>query len=408
VSAQLTAGGLPVTGASVVLSTTAPRQSTANWLAAIVVPADALDQARQRLAGQDSTPILVKALGAQIAGLSFSVGTRESDLPMTDVGGTGVYRATFTDTAVPEHHTFYVTAQGVTADGVEFRREAKLEAFVLVRPSPAASSLAVRHTGPGTASVTVVPRDTLGNVYLVDPTTAAGFGVTTRGSAVAGPLTSGLDGTYTTTVTGPAGTDLAVGLQVDGVEVIPPAPFPTPDRLVFADEVVGFAPGPDQTTNRHADPQAALGNPTGRPADRFVALGAAGTLTLAVSDRDIVARADGNDVLVFVAAQQPPRSYRVEAYSVPDRRWVPLGSSVGFSEGFALSAAGLDATRGVRVIDTSGVVLGPDRRPLDDPGVGVAAVGFRAVRRHKRYLGPWCGPCRWLLGLLDRAQRPRR
>jgi hypothetical protein len=404
VSAQLTAGGLPVTGASVVLSTTAPERSAANWLAGTEVPASALEQARQRLAGQDSTPILVKAVGAQIAGLGFDAGLRQGDLPMADPGGTGIYQAAFTDTAVPEHHIFYVTAHGVTPDGVEFRREAKIEVFVLVRPTAAASALSVQHTGPGAATVTAIPRDGFQNVYLVDPLTAPGFGLVTRGSAVAGPLTSALDGSYSATVTGPAGTDLSVGLQVDGVVVIPPAPFPVPDRLVFADQVIAFSPGPDPAANQHSDPQAALGTPAGKPAGVFTALGARGSLTVGVTGKDIVA-AGGNDVMVFVPSQQPLRSYRVEAFSVPSRSWIPIGESVGVSQGFALLAGGLDATRGIRIVDTSGVVLGPDRRPLSDPGTGVTAVGFRKVRPHRRYFGEWCWCIRWLRGLLD--PRPR-
>jgi len=101
VSARLTAAGLPVTGASVVLSTTSPAQSLANWLAGLTVPADAMAQAAQQLQGQDATPILIKVLAAQIAGLRFDPSTQPGSLVMTDSRGIGTYQATYTDTAVP-------------------------------------------------------------------------------------------------------------------------------------------------------------------------------------------------------------------------------------------------------------------------------------------------------------------
>jgi hypothetical protein len=316
---------------------------------------------------------------------------------MTDPDRTGVYRATFTDTAVPEQHVLYVTAQGVTADGVEFRREAKVEVFVLVRPIAAATVLSIRFTGATTASVTAFPRDQFGNVLLVDPPTAAGFGLIVQGGTVSGPLVSNLDGSYTTTVGVVSGADLSIGLQAHGEVVVAPKPVPLERDLHFADEVVSFRPGPDRTANQQSDPADALGAPGSKPPGRFVSLGGNGVLTVAVRNCDIVA-AGGNDVTVFVHRDTDPRSYRVEAYSVPDRSWRSLGESPGVTRSFDLGTAGLTATRAIRIADTSGRAVGADGVSLATPGVSVAAVGVRRIRRHRRAFGEWCWCWRFLRG----------
>jgi hypothetical protein len=202
-------------------------------------------------------------------------------------------------------------------------------------------------------------------------------------------------------VTVAARTDLQIGLEVDGVVVIPPGQFPAPEKLSYVDTVIKFSAGPDPDANVHADPQAVLGAPGAKPADRFVALGGGGRLTVGFAERDIVATG-GNDVIVFVHPQDDQRRYRVEAFSVPARRWLPIGESIGVTQGFDLAVAGLNATRGIRIIDTSGRVIGPDRLPLSAPGVAVAAVGVRRVRPHRRYFGQWCWCCRWLLRVSPR------
>jgi hypothetical protein len=379
VSARLTAGGKPVTGANVVVSTTAPAQSAANWLARLKVPADALQQAKDRLSGQDASPLLVKSLGAQIAGLDFEQPTQQVSFPMTDPGGEALYQTTLPDTSVPEYYTFYVTATGVTDEGVSFRREGNLVAFVQVRPEPAFTALDIRQQAPGLADVTILTQDKFGNVLFVDPATTVGFGLVATGAQLAGPLTSNLDGTYTQTIQFPAGTIPSVGVQFGGNDLIKPQAVPPVGELHFVDRLVGFEPGPVKDANQHLDPSAALGSVAGKPADRFVSLGAGGVLTVAFHDQ--VIRATGEaDVTVFVQPDADLRSYRVEALD-EQKRWVSLGVSIGVTRSFGLNAANLDTAEAIRVIDTSLRAADSDGAPLATPGVSIRGIGVLEVAR---------------------------
>lgn len=375
-SARLTADGKPVTGASVSLSTTAPAQSFVNWFADLRVPPEALERARRRLDGQDASPLLVKQVGAQLAGLVFDGGRRSVTMPMTDPDGIGVYRATFTDTSVPEHHTFYVTATGVTSDGVDFRRDGKQETFVLVRPMPEFTQLNVHELKQGQKVVTIIPRDQFGNVLLVDPSTTAGFGLHVK-NADLGALISQLDGTYTTIVTHDPRTNPAIGLEFDGVEVIKPEPGPVLEKLTYPDRVRDFALGHPQDTNEHDNPEAALGPVAGKPDDRFVSLGANGSITLGFGRRVVVATGR-KDVTVFVQPDADLRSYRVEAFVAEHGKhgdWVSLGESIGVTKSFSLAAAELKSTPVIRVVDTSGRTRDHDLKPLSSPGVSIRGVG---------------------------------
>jgi Mg-chelatase subunit ChlD len=393
ISARLTGDGRPVTGASVSLTTTLPDGSVANFLASLQIPADALARAQEELAGKDATPILVKQLAARLAGFIFDIGQHTVTIPMTDPDGTGVYHATIADTSVPEQYTFYVAATGVSDDGVPFRREAKLQTFVLVRPAAGHTSLDIHQAEPGLVQVTIIAKDQFGNVLLIDPTTPGGFGVIAPGATV-GPLTSNLDGTYGTTVTFDPSSPPSIGLQFGGDQVIPPAPIPVIGALHYADRVVKSDQGQIKSANQHADPQAALGSVAGKPAGTFISLGAGGQLTVAIHDRFIQGSAD-DDITVFVAPDADLRSYRVEALAHRDHDhehdydhdhdhdhdhdWVLLGTSIGVTQSFGLRAGRLRSTAAIRITDTSGRTRDAGFTPLATPGVSVRGVGARKV-----------------------------
>lgn len=391
VTAALSVDGLPVTGATVVLSTTEPRQSFANWLAALEVPAEALAEAERRLDGQDRTPVLVKSVGAQIAGLSFDPGTQPGSFVMTDPAGTGRYRATVPASGVPEHRILYVTAVGALPDGEAFRREAQTSVEVLVRPEARFTVLSVRQTAPGAATVTVFPRDRFGNVIVTEPGTAGSLRITARGAEPAGPLAGGLDGSYRQDLRFPPGATPAVGFEFQGDEVLPVTPVPSLPDLHYVDEVVDFAPGPVLKANTHADPKDVLGAVVGKPDDVFVALGAAGRLVVSIRESVILATDDG-DVTVFVHDDGDRRGYRVEALDVWHRRWRPLGDSIGVTQTFSLRAAGLRATFCLRVVDTSGRIRSADGTLLSAPGACLAGIGVSRVRP-ARFLGRLCRCC---------------
>jgi von Willebrand factor type A domain-containing protein len=377
ISAQLTADGRPVTGASVSLCTTAPGQAVANWLATLNVPSEAMSRAKEILFGQDSTPLLVKKLAAKLAGLVFNGGQYKVTQPMSDPDGSGVYRATVTKTSVPEGYTFSVTATGVTDDGINFRREGKQETFVMVRPDAAHSHLDLNQIDLEQTEVTVIPRDRFGNVLLVDPTNIGGFGVVAPGARV-GDLISRLDGTYTSMVTYDPTTNPAIGFQFDGQDVIKPTPLAPLNTLHYPDQVVAFEPGLITSTNQHADPRMVLGSIVGKPAGTFVSLGSGGKLAVAFDRKAIVAGQD-RDMTVFVQPDADLRSYRVEVYSVESKQWVSLGDSAGVTQSFSLRTARLTATPAVRILDTSGRTRDTTLKPLATPGMSARGIGVLMI-----------------------------
>ncbi|MEU1668419.1 hypothetical protein ABZ547_33535 [Streptomyces sparsogenes] len=378
VAARLTVAGKPVTGASVSLTATVPTQSLANWLAGLRIPDQFMAQAVDEMTGLDATPLLVKKHAARLAGFDFDDTRRHVTSQMTDPDGSGIYRATLTNTSVPEHYAFYVTAMG-TADGVSFRREAKQDVYVLVRPEPDASRIDIQQHERGTAEATLIPRDRFGNVLLVDPQVVGSFDLAVTGTEL-GPITAHLDGTYTATVRFDPGTAPAVGFSYGGTQVISPKAIPPLDDLHYPDRMVAFEPGGLNLANTHASPEAALGSVAGKAPDQFVALGGGGRLALGFERRVILGGSD-SDITVFIRPDDDQRAYRVEAYSEERQDWVALGESSGVTESFQLRSAGLESTPAVRVTDTSGRTRDADLNPLATPGVSVRGIGVRQTSR---------------------------
>lgn len=375
VSAVLTAEGRRVIGAAVSLDIRCPGRSLANWLAALDLPADAVTRAQEQLAGNDASPLMVKQVAAKLAGLAFDPDHQSLTVAMTDPDGTGVYRATLTDTTVPEHYVFYATATGTTGDGVAFRREARQETYVLVRPSAEYSRIDVHQTEQGAAKVTLIPRDAFGNVLLVDPLTAGGFDLQVSGGTV-NDLVSHLDGTYSFDLTFDPATTPHVGFSYLDEKVVLPSDLVFPHDLDYPDRVVSYEPGVSQEANKFADPESALGTVVGRTEDRHVALGAGGRLAVGFGGRAVVG-GQGRDVTVFVRPGTERRPYRLEAYAVDRGAWVTVGESTGITQSFPLGMGAVKATPALRITDTSGRTRDSALRPLDSPGVGVLGVGVR-------------------------------
>ncbi|MFF1696502.1 hypothetical protein ACFVXC_23305 [Streptomyces sp. NPDC058257] len=374
VTGRLTAEGRPVTGAAVSLSTTAPVQSTDNQIAALRVPAEALKRAEELLAGKDATPLLVRQLGAQLAGLNIDGSRREHVQAMSDADGTGNYRATVTDTSVPKQYVFYLSATGITADGTSFHRESKQETLVMVRPEPQHTRIDLNQTGPGQIDATVIPRDRFGNVLLINPDTAGGFGLTALGGKP-GALTSRLDGSYTGTVTFDPKVNPAIGLQFGGQDVLVPKHTPPVGDLRYTNRVIKFEAGAIKDANQHADARAVLGSVVDKPAGTFVSLGAAGRLEVGITRLVILAAGGDDDVTVFVRPDTDLRAYRVEAYAVERRAWVDLGESIGVTQSFGLRTAHLKFTIALRITDISGRTRDDAFVALTTPGVSLRGVG---------------------------------
>jgi hypothetical protein len=379
ISARLTAAGRPIKGAGVVLSTTAPQQSEANWLAGLNVPADALKRAADQVKG-DSTPLLIKTVGAGLAGMTFPGGKTQSNTAMIDAGGIGTYRATITNTSTPEMHTFYVTAVGVTEDGSSFRREGKMSTNVLVRPDSVYTRLDVQFGASGTAQVVVIPRDRFGNVLLVDPATTPGFVLTVKAGNFTTPLNSNLDGTYTQLLKFASGATPVIGVSFNG-KTIQQQTLPPVANLKWVDKVEAFVLGAEAAkgANLHRDSKAALGDIHTKPPGVFVSLGALGSLTVAVQGQSILAQGH-DDITVFVQPDDDLRAYLVEVLPAKDDAiWVALGTSPGTTSSFSLKKAGLSSASAVRISDKSGRTRDGQFKPLAMPGVSIRGVGVKST-----------------------------
>ena len=378
-TARLTAAGRPIQGASVTLSTTAPQQSEANWLAGLNVPAEFLKQAGEKVKG-DTTPLLVKAVGAQLTGMSFFGGTNQTNSIMTDPGNVGNYQAAVTDTSTPENRIFYVTATGVTDDGSSFRREGKIVTNVLVRPDPNFTYLDVQFGERGTAQVVVIPRDSFGNVLLVDPGTYPRFGLTVQNGSFVGSLNSNLNGSYNQTVKFDPGATPVISVIFDG-KPIQQQTLPPVANLKWVDKVVAFVPGAEAAkgANQHANPADVLGNLLTKPAGTFVSLGGHGSITVRVDGQMVIAQGD-DDITVFVQPDNDLRAYLVEVLPAEDDAiWVTLGTAPGTPSSFSLSKAGLSSASAIRITDKSGRTRDSAFKPLATPGVSIRAVGVKSV-----------------------------
>jgi hypothetical protein len=394
ISARLTAAGVPVTDATVLLSTTALDQSTDNWLASLNVPIDAIRRAEELLKGQDSTPRFVKEIAAGLIGIQFPGKYRSDIVPMTDPNGIGLYETVVTDTSTPESYTFYVTAVGTTADGVSFRREGKIKTRVLVRPLPAFTRFDIRYLQQGAAIVTIIPRDRFGNVLLLDPATTPDFGLTVRGGDFTGQLVNNLDGSYSNTLRYDPKRSPAINFLFNGAAIKKDLAAPVAN-LRYVDRVLKFTLGVEAVkgANKHREPEAALGDIFAKPEDRFVALGVHGELVVSLRGLVILPAAD-NDVTVFVRPDQDLRPYRVEAFVArhddgdddddDDHRaavnsgrgtWVKLGESDGVTASFSLRRARVKSATAIRILDLSTSTRSLDRKPLTAPGVNIRGVG---------------------------------
>jgi hypothetical protein len=383
VTAKLTANGLPVTGAAVQLSVTAPSQSMDNWLAGIPISAAEYAAAARALAAKDASAIYIKAFAVQTKGIKFVNVPVQTTIPMSDPTNSGIYTATVNQTTIPDGHTLYVTATGTTSDGVAFRRDRSVEVRVVVRPDPVFTIFNIQYdpftssTAPVTGTITVTPRDRFGNVVLIDPATSKYLALQATGATLGQALTTAFDGSYATTLSYAPGARPTISLTAGGVTVSNHVPVPPADQLEYVDEVITFVPGMAAAAgaNQHGNPGDVLGDIRQKAANLFVSLGAYGSITVGIKGQVILARAD-DDVTVFVEPDVNLRSYLVEASPAGSASgWVKLGQSDGYSASFSLKAADLTAASAIRITDTSGITRDASHSPSPTPGVSIRGVG---------------------------------
>ncbi len=382
VSAQLILNGKPIANATVMASTTAPGASVDNWLASIHITDEEYQKAAEELADEDVHPLFIKAYAARQKGIVFEGFTNADSIPMTYDSDQGRYQAQVSQTSVPESYTFYITATGVTEDGVVFQREKRVQTRVRVQPAPVHTLIEIQPIPSAdpdllSAIVRVIPRDRFGNVYLIDPASNPSLVLTVQDGDFTDDLATRFDGIYTRTLTYAPDANPVISLQINGQDIAKDQPVPSFGQLTFADQVLDFKPGGEGApgANEHADPEAALGNDL----DTFVSLGAYGSLSVGIKGQLIVAEGP-DDVTVFIRPDEDRRAYIVEALS-PDKKdqWVTLGTSAGVTQSFGLGEAGLEAALAIRITDQSGRSLDRDLQPISTPGVSIISVGIKAV-----------------------------
>jgi hypothetical protein len=394
VTAHLTVEGRPLQNAAVTLNLETPGQSLHNWLATIKITDEEFARAAEALRGRDINELGIKEYAARLKGLTFDKFAKSIAIPMTDPNHGGVYKATFTQTSTPDTYRFYVTATALSEEGIFLRREKRPEVRVGVRPDPKKTILSIQYRQDGNlrfADIKFSVRDSFGNVQLIDPTIDPSFALTTTAGQFINAL-SGVsdrhvyDGSYMQTLQYPSNATPILGLQVDGVDIIPGGyPLPPSDtsaeRLHYVNQVISVKlGGEDQPgANQHPDPQAILGDPFTKPQDRFFSTGSFGSVTVRVTGEVITATEAGQEVWVFVHPDVELRSYRVEAlpFGFKDE-WVTLGESEGVTQAFSLGTVKLQVVKAIRITDTSGRTRDSDLNVSATPGVSIRGVGVKS------------------------------
>lgn len=383
-AARLTLDGKPIRNAAVTLRLTRPGSSFNNWFSQTKVTQAEYAHAAQALGGAELTRKTIKAHAIALKGLSFKGVSNVSTIVMTDPNAEGVYSATFGGTTVPGTYDCHVTAVGETEDGVAFRRERRLQLYLDVRPHPGFTLFDVVYTRLPRddrlsiqADVRVWPRDSYGNVWLIDSEIDPGIALTAVGGEFTGPLVDNLDGSYSRRLRYSAGARPVIGLQVAGADIVPRYQTTPLADLVYVDQVIDLRLGAEaeKGANRHTDPLAVLGDVTTKGADGFLSLGGLGSITLGVRG-GVIAAQGGDDITVFVRADEELRPYLVEALA-PDGRWMTLGQSAGTTQSFSLVGSGLSAAAALRIVDRSGRVRDSQFQPSPTPGVSIAGIGLR-------------------------------
>lgn len=377
ISASVTLDGAGIPNASVMLNIVAPGQSADDFLAFTSVSPDLLAKAQQTLSKEDVTAVGVKSFAIQLKGTVFNDFSNVQDILMSESGQPGIYTAFIDATTVPGTYEFYITAVGVTRDGVAYRREQRANQRVQVIPSPEFTLINVVYRA-GEAAISVFPRDKFSHVLLFDPKFNPRITLTASGGGkFSDPLTFNGDGSYTGTLSYPATANPVIQVAIDGKVVVPDFPLQPITEMIWVDQVVDFHAGAQKGSgaNTHENAAAVLGDPITKAPGLFVSLGGRGSITVGVKDH-VVVNTGGFDVTIFVEPDVSLRAYSVKALDKDDN-WVALGSSEGLTQSFSLGK--LPAAHAIQVIDLSGQIVDNDGNKLSTPGVSIRAVGVKSV-----------------------------
>ncbi|MDC0679052.1 vWA domain-containing protein [Sorangium atrum] len=401
VRGRLAIDGLPIDDAAVVVVLESPVDSILNWIARNHVPADLMKKAASEIRERrekDFTAMFVKLWALREMGLVFNDATVKQKVPMVYDPTDQVYRATIPDTKIQGTYAAYAIARGDDPAGNPYRRERRLEVGVSPVPDRASSPIDFDYSivdGDMNVNIRFWPQDRFGNVILIDPSFDDRIVVKVWGGKVGQvQMHPDIDGSYVVRIQYPIKSPPHVDIEVLGVSLLHGFQLLVLKDLVFAEQVSKLRLGGEAApgANRHTDGDAVLGDPTPKPRDVFVSLGAYGELAVAAPAMANPARA----VTVFVQPEEVLQSYRVEVLPAAARsptdlfsavkagvlkalrqKWIPLGTSPGVTRTFSLVRVAPNGVSAVRVVDTSGKTRGRDRLPSASPGVSLRGIGFR-------------------------------
>ncbi len=208
---------------------------------------------------------------------------------------------------MPGNYEFLLRANGSTSAGNPFVREQSVELYVSSLPDPDSTEIRIAYDREfrndrwfDIAELTLIPRDRFGN-YIVGADLPIDFVYNRTLMNSVGSVVNQLDGSYTQTFKYSA--DVAeppkISIQVKKIE-LPSQEFTIPGRLNYVDEVVQFTRGAEAIVgaNRYANPQNALGPLDPKDQETFLALGAGGSATFSIKDKNFI-DGPGDDFTVF-------------------------------------------------------------------------------------------------------------
>jgi hypothetical protein len=389
--AHLRAAGIPVRGARVVGTVTAPALDFGTLLANVTLKSTEPGFASAAGAAPGGASEVEGTWAAKAHALAQQLGPVQNSRTESEIvfeeTQPGVYRAKVRHTPNAGVYSIHVVATGLAGE-VSYRRERVVTATLEAVPDAAHTLVTYSLTDHRQLQVHVRPRDVNDRVVIFDPIHAARLGIEICNAKPTGDVTNAFDGSYSRGFTLPGKTRNELVLSWDGVEFLGPLPVPDIGALDWVDALHGYKPGPLGDDAPHNDPKKALG-PVKGPADPFVSLGG-GRIALGVNqDRRCsrVGHFHPSHIAVFTDAA------RLQPYRVLVRRshkdgWIEIGTGVGPVQIFQVPPK-LGVLQAVLIDD-----LGGDRQG----GVRLQGVGYVAWRPSKPKAPPRAVPSATKLG----------
>ncbi len=426
IKAVLQGNGMPMKNAIVYMTVDSPKASLSNWLALNYVSpqlmanvqAPVLDELEKKKvspitaagasqpaataapvvpAFETHTMLAKKAYVLKnVIGINPPLEMTTSRIYLYDDGVTGgdeiandgIYTATVKNTTVAGTYDFRIYANGKTPGGYDFTREAHAQRQVNVGWNIKDINLhydftrqSIKEQYHDVVVVSISGKDAYGNV-AVNNQIIKDLHINVVNGSPWGAVSNNGDGSYSQTILleDPKKSP-RISVSYKEQPVVRDYELPVVSGLTFVNEVVNYKAGKEgnEGFNEHTKPEAALGAPA---KNKFVSLGAGGSLTVAVKGKEIY-DGPGPDIVVYETAKLPnqfetPDSYTVEVLTKDG--YVNLGTVQGGIAQFDLADKKISRATTIRITDTSGRVADYNGMAIHTPGADIEAVGVKYVR----------------------------